>query len=48
MECAHHVITRIMNPRFLSYMASYDVASAFLCYMASYDVASAIHQSLPH
>jgi len=27
MDSARHVITRVMNPRLLGYMASYDVAS---------------------
>jgi hypothetical protein len=27
MGSARHVIKRILNPRFLSYMATYDVAS---------------------
>jgi len=58
MDTARHVIKRILNPCFLSSMASYDVLSTashvivrilhprFLSYMASYDVASIIHQSL--
>ena len=27
LSCARHVITRVLNPRFLSSMTSYDVAS---------------------
>jgi hypothetical protein len=29
MDSARHVIERSLNPRFLRYMASYDVASTF-------------------
>jgi len=55
MDSARQVIKRILNPRFLSYMAaSYGVVSArqvikrilnprFFNYMASCDMASTIH-----
>jgi len=50
VERHHHAIKRILNPRVLSQVASYHVASTvheseFLSWVASYDVVSTIHES---
>jgi hypothetical protein len=58
MDSARHVILRVLNPLFLSQLASYDVAVSarqviirmltprFLSQMVSYDVAFIVHLSL--